>query len=391
MTENEKTGKTQHGSRTASTSRRAPRAAVKQSATTRKVGHGDAPASHSKRTYTTTKRQLSDTRTRAKRVPVKTASRVVRKMGSPKRRDPGAGAPKRREVKKHDIIPPITGDNIRIIPLGGVEEVGKNMTIVENKDDIFIFDVGFQFSEDETPGIDYILPDTKYLEENKHKIRGAIITHGHLDHVGGIPYIMDKLGNPPLYSRDFTSLIIKKRQEEFPHLPPLDIKIVEPGQRIKLGSTMLKFFAVTHSIPDAMGIIVETPHGNIVISGDLRLEHDAGIPSEKEEKNWGEISKQNNLLFIGDSTNAENPGFSVSDSIIFANLEKIIKEAPSRLIIGTFASQVERMIKIIEICEKYNKKVITEGRSMKTNIEISKIAGLIKPKDDTFIQAQEAS
>lgn len=287
-----------------------------------------------------------------------------------------------------DIIPPI-GENTRIIPLGGVEEVGKNMIVVENKDDIFIFDMGFQFSEDDTPGIDYILPNTEYLENNKNKIRAVIITHGHLDHIGGIPHIMNRIGNPPLYSREFTTLMIKKRMEEFPNLEPLNIHIVEPGQRMKIGNTMLQFFSVTHSIPDSMGVIVETPDGNIVVSGDLRLEHEDGIPSEKEEENWGKIGKQKNLLFIADSTNAENPGFSISESVIFANFDKIIKETESRLIIGTFASQIERMIKIVELCEKYNKKVVTEGRSIKTNIEIAKEAKLINAKDDTFISIKD--
>jgi ribonuclease J len=141
------------------------------------------------------------------------------------------GGEKKEAVK----IPPI-GDAIRIIPLGGVEEIGKNMTAIEYKDDIIVLDVGFQFREEDTPGIDYILPNTKYLEERKDKIRAVIITHGHLDHIGGIPYIMDRIGNPPLYSRNLTTVMIQKRQEEFPHLPPLNIKIVEKDDRITLGN-----------------------------------------------------------------------------------------------------------------------------------------------------------
>jgi Metallo-beta-lactamase superfamily len=157
----------------------------------------------------------------------------------------GRPAPTMRPRKAIDVIPP-AGDNIRIIPLGGVEEIGKNMTIIEYKGDIIVIDVGFQFQEDDTPGIDYILPNTKYLEDRKDKIRGVFITHGHLDHIGGIPYIMDRIGNPPIYTRALTSVLIKKRQDEFPHLPPLDIRIVEKEDKITVGNLKVRFFAVDH-------------------------------------------------------------------------------------------------------------------------------------------------
>lgn len=297
--------------------------------------------------------------------------------------------PRIARKKPDDIIPP-TGENIRIIPLGGVEEVGKNMMLIEYKDDIIIFDIGFQFvSEEDTPGIDYILPNTKYLEERKDKIRGIVITHGHLDHIGGIPYIMNRIGNPTIYTRSLTAMMIQKRQAEFPHLPKLDIRIVEPGDNIMLGKLPIKFHNITHSIPDAMATSVETPYGNIIVTGDLKLDHIDNEPTEKEKKVWGEIGKQNNLLFISDSTNVSNPGFSITESKIHKNLEEIIKNVPGRLIIGTFASQFERIIKIVQIAEKYGKKVVTEGRSIKTNIEIAQLAGLLKPKKDTIIQAQD--
>src|SRR3989344_4433851 len=133
--------------------------------------------------------------------------------------------------KPYDIIPPLAENSVRIIPLGGVEEIGKNMMLVEFKDDIIILDAGIQFTDVETPGIDYILPNIKYLEERKDKIRAIVITHGHLDHIGGIPYLITRLGNPPIYTREFGALLIKKRQAEFPHLPPLDIKIIEANDK----------------------------------------------------------------------------------------------------------------------------------------------------------------
>ncbi|MBU1557675.1 ribonuclease J [Patescibacteria group bacterium] len=299
-------------------------------------------------------------------------------------------SPKKPFVKRQDPkVTPIAEGNIRIIPLGGVEEVGQNMTVVEYGDDILVFDCGFQFVSEETPGIDYIIPNTKYLEQNKHKIRALIITHGHLDHIAAIPYIIHEIGNPPIYAGNIATLLIKKRMTEFPHLAEIDIKTVKPKEKLRLGKLGIKFFEVAHSIPDSMGVSVETPHGNIVISGDYKLEHVNEVPTQKEYDNWGEIGKDNNLLFISDSTNAEMQGFSIPEKYIQSNIEEIIKNASGRLIIGAFASQFHRLISIIEMAEKYNKKVVLEGRSIKTNLEIAKIAGLLIPKEGTLIQAKD--
>lgn len=290
------------------------------------------------------------------------------------------------------IVPPLTDpDTVRIVPLGGVEEVGKNMIAVETADDILIFDAGFQFvsSENDAPGVNYILPNTQYLEENKEKIKGIIITHGHLDHIGGIPFLIERLGNPPIYTRYLTSLMILKRQEEFPHLPKVTMNVVELEQRIKVGNTYIKPFPVTHSIPDSMGISVETKHGNIVISGDLKLEHDGQEPSEKEKKVWGAIGQDKNILFIGDSTNAEKDGFSIPEIRVHSNIEQIIRGVKGRLIVGTFASQFERMIRIINICEQLGKKIVLEGRSIKTNLDIAEMSGLLKVQKGTIIPVQE--
>ncbi len=292
--------------------------------------------------------------------------------------------------KVEDTVPALAPNSIRIIPLGGVEEIGKNMTMVEYGNDIIIIDIGFQFKDENTPGIDYILPNTKYLEERKDKIRAVIITHGHLDHIGGIPYVMPRIGNPPLYTRMLTSVMVKKRQEEFTHVPPLDIKIVEKDETISLGALKVKFFAVTHTIPDAMGVVIQTPFGSVVHTGDLKLDHVEGIPTEAEEAEYDRVFKNEKvLLLMADSTNVENPGFSMPEKTVHKNIEEIIKNTKGRLIIATFASLLERMLKIIEFSEKYGKKVVVEGRSMKTNIEICMNLGLLKPKKDTLITVEE--
>lgn len=296
-----------------------------------------------------------------------------------------------REKKVAEYLPAAPGkDVVRIVPLGGVEEVGRNMFTVETNGDIFVFDVGFQFvSEDTQPGVDYVLPNTKYLEVNKDRIRGIFITHGHLDHIGGIPFLMERMGNPTIYTQNLSAVMIKKRQEEYPDQPELNVVTVEPGSTMTIGSTKVQFFPVTHSIPDSMGIAVETPYGNVIATGDLKLDHENGIPTEAEAKKWGALGKQKNLFFIADSTNAERDGFSVPERKVHETLEEIIKTVKGRLIIGTFASQFERMVRIIEIAESLGKKVVTEGRSIKTNLEIAQKTGLLKVKKETIITSAE--
>ncbi len=279
-------------------------------------------------------------------------------------------------------------DNIRIIPLGGVEEVGRNMTAIEFKDDIIVIDAGFQFQENDTPGIDYILPNTSYLEANKEKIRALFVTHGHLDHIGGIPYLMDRIGNPPIYSRSLTTIMIKKRQEEFPHLPALNIHTVEKDESVLAGNLKVHFFAVTHSIPDSMGIIIDTPYGAIVNPGDIKLDHEDGVPTEKEQEAFKKFDSLKTVFLMADSTNVENPGFSTPERMVHEELERVIRTTNGRLIIGTFASQVERMVKILEISEKLGKKVVVEGRSMKNNIEIIRQAGILTIKKETIVSAE---
>ncbi len=291
--------------------------------------------------------------------------------------------------RETDHIPPLADGDIRVIHLGGVEEIGRNMSLVEYKDTIVIIDCGVQFTETSTPGIDFILPNTRYLEEHKHKIKGVLVTHGHLDHIGSIPYIMPRIGNPQIYSRLFTSLMIKKRQEEFPHLSPLTINVVEKGDSITMGDLKVRFFGVTHAIPDSMGIMIETPYGDIVHTGDLRLEHNDGIPTDDEIERYKVFEERKTLLLMADSTNCENPGFSISDTVVYKNIETIIRETPGRLIISTFASQVERMLFMLETAERYGKKVVVEGRSMKTNVEIAKLADMLKIKPETLIPLED--
>ena len=283
-------------------------------------------------------------------------------------------------------------DRVRVIPLGGVEEVGRNMIVIEVGHDIIISDMGFEFTSDQSvPGIDYILPNTSYLEARKKRIRGVIITHGHLDHIGGIPFIMDRIGNPPIYTRRLTAKLIAKRQTEFPGKPDLNIRVIQETDRFKLGDTWVDTFPVTHSIPESIGIKIETPQGNIVISGDLKLDHRDGIPSEEEEETFGRLGEQDNLLFIADSTNAERGGFSITEREVQENLANIVKQAEGRLIIGTFASQLSRIISILEAAREMKKRVVLEGRSICNNIDIAYETGLFQMPKSLIIDSSEIS
>jgi ribonuclease J len=311
------------------------------------------------------------------------------KSRRPRQEAPAPGSV--REEKPRTLsIPPVAPGVIRIIPLGGVEEIGKNMTVIETADDIVVIDAGMEFAKEDTPGIDYVIPNTRYLEERKDKIRALIITHGHLDHIGGVPIVLSRIGNPPVYSRNLSVLLMKKRQTEFPHLPPLVAHVVEKDQTVTLGKMKIKFWGVTHTIPDSMGVIVDTPHGWIINPGDYKLDQFDGIVSEAEEKEYAIFDNNKTLLLMTDSTNIDNEGFATPEIKVHQGLERLITENKNgRIIIAAFASHITRLIKIIQIAESLGKKIVLEGRSMKNNIGIVIEAGLITPKKDTLITLEE--
>jgi ribonuclease J len=288
-------------------------------------------------------------------------------------------------------IPSLEEGKIRIIPLGGVEEIGKNMTAIEIGNDIIVVDAGMYFANEETPGVDYVIPNTTYLEENKGKIRALFITHAHLDHIGGVPVVLSRIGNPPVYSRNLSILMMKKRQAEFPHLPQMKANIVEKNDVITCGNIKVRFFGVTHTIPDSMGIIVETNHGWIVTPGDYKLDQVDGIVSKEEEEEYSIFDRAKVLLLMTDSTNIENEGFSLPEIKVHLGLENLIKKVQGRMIIAAFASHITRLTHVVKVAESLGKKIAIDGRSMKTNIDVSIEAGYFKPKKDTIIPIEDAN
>lgn len=281
--------------------------------------------------------------------------------------------------------------NLRIIPLGGLEEIGRNMTAFEFGNDIIIIDCGLMFPEEDMMGIDYIIPNTEYLEQKKKKIRGIIITHGHFDHIGAIPHIVPRLGNPPIYATDLTRAMILKRQEDYKDQAPLKVKTVRKIDRITLGSFRIEFFHVNHSIPDAVGLAIHTPVGTVLYTGDFKFDHSPVGDVPADIPKIARLGTDGILALMSDSTDAAVEGYSISESTIRDNLEQIFLNAKGRIITVTFASLVSRIQQIAELAEKHSRKLVVDGYSMKNNVEIARELGYINAKRSTFIDAREAS
>ncbi len=287
------------------------------------------------------------------------------------------------EVKKKKIE-----DTLRLIPLGGLGEVGRNMTLLEYKNSILIIDMGFRMPEETMPGIDYIIPDISYLLENKRykNVVGVVITHGHYDHIGAIPYIWKRIGNPPIYAAPLTKGIILKRQDEFKNQPRLDVNEVKDGSKIKLGVFEIEFFKQNHSIPDNMGLLIKTPVGNIVHTSDFKFDNFPVNEKPTDFKKLESIAENGVHLLMCDSTGAEEPGHSLSEKDIFENMDKIFAGAKGRIIIATFSSLINRIQQAVTLSEKYNRKVGFIGHSMKSNVEVTKKLGYLKSQKGTLLK-----
>jgi ribonuclease J len=284
-----------------------------------------------------------------------------------------------------------TTQKLRIIPLGGLEEVGRNMTVLEYGNDIIIIDMGLQFPEEDMPGIDYIIPNTAYLKDKREKIRGIIITHGHYDHIGAIPHSMARLGNPPIYTAPLTRGIILKRQEDFPSAPKLNIEQVKITDKIKLGCFEIEFFHINHNIPDSMGIVVNTPVGRIIHTGDFKFDHSPINEEPADVAKIAQLGKEGVLFLMSDSTDSETPGHSISENEIQKTMEGIFGGLKGRIIIATFASLLTRVQEIIWLAEKFGRQVAVDGYSMKTNVEIARKLGYLKIKRHTLISPKQAN
>jgi len=279
---------------------------------------------------------------------------------------------------------------LRIIPLGGMEEVGRNMTIFEYGQDIIILDMGLQFPEEDMPGIDFIIPNIAYLKGKEKNIRAVILSHGHLDHIGAAPFLLEALGYPTVIARPLTLAMLKHRQEDYKHntgklLKTITVKSIQ--DTFNLGAFKLKFFQVDHSIMDAVGVILETPAGTVLHPGDWTLEKDDNGKPQLDFSYLSRIKRPTILML--ESLGATDIRPSASTGKMQENIERLIKEAKGKIIIGTFASQIERINWIITTAERLGKKVVLDGYSMKTNIEIAQKLGYVKPGKHTLIKAEQ--
>jgi len=280
--------------------------------------------------------------------------------------------------------------NLRIIPIGGCEEVGRNMTIFEYDGDAIILDMGIQFPEEDMPGIDYIIPNAKYLEHKKKNIRGVVFTHGHLDHIGAAPILLEQLGNPVIVGKDLTLALIKHKQEDYKKGTAKNLKTIRIDKLtdiIKLGKFTIKFFQVEHSIMDAVGVIIETPNGTVIHPGDWTLARDINGVTHINYDELSKLPKPTVLMLesLG-STNDKRHGIYEE---IYKNIMNILTNAPGRVIIGTFSSQLERVRWILESAEKLGKKVALDGYSMKMNVQVAQELGYIKSAKNVLIDIKD--
>ena len=277
---------------------------------------------------------------------------------------------------------------LKIIPLGGLSEIGKNMMVLEYADDILIIDAGLMFPEEEMLGIDLVIPDINYLLDKRENIRGIVITHGHEDHVGALPFILPQL-DVPIYATKLTRGLIQVKLKERKALTGAVLKTAQFGAKIKLGKFTVEFFPVCHSIPDSAGLIIETPVGTIVHSGDFKLDYTPVSGEPTALSRLAQLSTEGVLLLMSDSTYAELPGYTPSERVVGEVLERVITDAPGRVIITTFSSLVSRIQQIIDAASKHDRRVFIIGRSMSDNVKMALELGYLHSPEGVLARMDE--
>ena len=278
--------------------------------------------------------------------------------------------------------------SLRVIPLGGLGEIGRNMMALEFDGDIIVIDAGVLFPEEDMLGVDLVIPNITYLAENRERVKGILITHGHEDHTGALPYVLREL-NVPVFASRLTQGLIEVKLREHRSLRDARLEVVEPGEPVQLGKFQAEFFRVCHSIPDAMGIAVRTPLGMVVHTGDFKIDHTPADGNPTELGKLAELASEGVLLLCSDSTYAEVPGYTLSERVVGDALERVIAEAPGRVMIATFASLISRMQQVIDAAAWHERKVAFIGRSMVDNANMAMKMGYLSAPAGVVVSLRE--
>ena len=276
---------------------------------------------------------------------------------------------------------------IRIIPLGGIGEIGKNMTVVEYGDDMIVIDCGLMFPEDDMLGIDYVIPDVEYLEKNREKLRAILLTHGHEDHIGATPYILPKF-SVPVYGTKLTLSLVEIKLAEH-GVKNQKLQCIEPGSRVKCGVFEVEFIKVSHSIDDAVALAIHTPEGTLVHTGDFKIDFTPIDGKVADIQRFTELGKEGVLALMSDSTNAENKGYTISERSVGQSFEKYFSEAKGRIVIATFASNVHRLQQVVDVARKYNRKICLTGRSILRITSVAKELGYLDIPEKMIVEMDE--
>ncbi len=283
---------------------------------------------------------------------------------------------------------PKNGKPLRIIPLGGVGEIGKNMTVLEYGNDIIVIDAGLMFPDDEMLGVDLVIPDITYLQENKDRVRAIILTHGHEDHIGALPYVLKEI-NVPVYGTRLTLGIVKGKMEEVSPEVTANFQTVKAGDRINVGVFNIEFLRVSHSIPDVVALAIHTPYGYVIHTSDFKIDL---TPIDGEVTDFNRFSGYGDkgvLLMLSDSTNAERPGYTLSERVVGQTFDDTFRVAENRILVASFASNVHRIQQIIDSAMKFNRKVCVVGRSMVNVVGIARELGYLKVPDGVMVDVDD--
>ena len=279
-------------------------------------------------------------------------------------------------------------DLVRIIPLGGANEIGKNCTVIEQGNDMVVIDCGLAFPTEEMPGVDIVIPEFKYLIENKDKIRGIFITHAHEDHVGALPYLLNLI-NVPVYATEFTHVLIRQKLEEKMSIKKADLRVMNHGDIVPCGALSVEPIKVTHSIPESSSMAIRTTHGIVLMTSDFKFDFTPVDGKLTNINRFGELGKEGVLVLMSDSTNVERPGWGPSESVVSQGLRKVMMEAEGRVLLTTFASNVHRIQQFMQVAAECGRKVAVVGRRMEQNIDICTRMKYIKVPHNTLIKLDE--